>query len=311
MTLAPIVLFVYNRCLHAQRTVDALKVNALAAESDLYIYADAAKNEAALPAVAALRNYLNEITGFRSIHICLRERNLGVDENIILGVTEVIEKHGRAIVVEDDLVTSPWFLRYMNEALDFYEPYQEVASIHGYVYPIRQQLKEVFFLKGADCWGWATWKRAWDIFEPDGEKLLREIERRGLQREFNFNDTYPYVNALEDQVAGRTTCWDIRWYAAAFLKDMLTLYPGQSLVNNIGHDASGTHCGVNQAYDVVLATEPVRVVTAVKPDPEAYQAFVDFLRPLMPEAVTPPKKGWLSRSFKKLKSFLKGLNTTR
>jgi len=304
---APIILFVYNRCLHTRRTVDALKANDLARDSDLYIYADAARNEEALPSVTALRNYLNEITGFRNIYVCLREHNLGVDENVILGVSEVIEKHGRAIVMEDDLVTAPWFLQYMNDALHLYEYREEVACIHGYVYPVRQQLKEVFFLKGADCWGWATWKRGWDLFEPDGEKLLKEIERRGLQREFNFNNTFPYVNALAEQAAGRTTCWDIRWYASAFLKGKLTLYPGQSLVSNIGHDASGTHCGTNQDYDVILATAPLNVETVVQPDAQAYEAFADFFSRLLPQALPPPRKSWISRTFKKAKSFLKGL----
>lgn len=301
ITTAPIILFVYNRLSHTQQVITALKENLLSAESELYIYADAAKNADAVQAVHELRIFLTTITGFKSVHICLRETNLGVDDNTIMGVTEVITKHGKAIVLEDDLVTSPWFLKYMNEALDFYENNDEVASIHGYVYPIQQGLKEVFFIKGADCWGWATWKRAWSLFEHDGAKLLEQINARGLQKEFDFDHTYPYVKALEQQAIGNTKHWDIRWYASAFLAEKLTLYPGQSLVKNIGHDASGTHCGHSNSYDVTLSLSPLSVETEVVADQEAYRAFADFMRSLSFNSPTRPK-GIASRLFKQLKT---------
>lgn len=301
---APIILFVYNRLSHTQQVIAALKENLLSKDSELYIYSDAAKNEEALDKVNEIRAYLPSITGFKDLHICLRDQNLGVDENVILGVTEVIHKHGRAIVLEDDLVTSPWFLKYMNDALDFYENKEEVISIHGYVFPIPRKLKEVFFLKGADCWGWATWKRGWDMFEPNGKILLDKMIAHDLQKEFDFDHTAPFFKSLEDQANGKCTVWDIRWYASAFLAGKLTLYPGQSLVANIGHDATGTHCGPNTNYDVVLAQSPLSVETETVPDPEAFLAFSDFFKKLSADQ-TRPAKGILSRSFKKLKDTIK------
>ena len=300
---APIILLVYNRLSHTQRVVAALKENLLSEDSELYIYADAAKDAAATETVNLLRSYLPTITGFKNVHIRLRENNLGVDENTIQAVTEVINIHGKAIVLEDDLVTSPWFLKYMNDGLEFYEHQDQVASIHGYVYPVQQELKEVFFLKGADCWGWATWKRAWDLFEPDGAKLLKKIIAQDLQPEFDFDNTYPYFQALKEQAIGNTSHWDIRWYASAFLAEKLTLYPGKSLVTNIGHDASGTHCGHSTDYDVVLAQSAPSVETGITPDPEAYRAFADFFKQLPSANATRPK-GFLSRTVKKLKTFI-------
>ena len=299
---APIILLVYNRLSHTQKVVDALKENLLSKDSELYIYADAAKDTAAADKVNQLRSYLPGITGFKSVHIRLRENNLGVDENTIQAVTEVINIHGKAIVLEDDLLTSPWFLKYMNDGLEFYERQDRVASIHGYVYPVHQELKEVFFLKGADCWGWATWKRAWDFFEPDGAKLMDKIAAQGLQKEFDFDNTYPYFQALKDQAAGNTTHWDIRWYASAFLAEKLTLYPGKSLVTNIGHDASGTHCGHSTDYDVEMAQSAPSVETGMIPDPQAFRAFADFFKQL-PSANAIRPKGFLSRTVKKLKTF--------
>ena len=302
---APIIVFVYNRLDHAGRTINALKNNHLADQSDLFIYADAAKDDRSLPGVTAVREYLRTITGFRSIIIKLRETNLGVDDNTIAAVTEVVQEYGRVIVVEDDLVTSKWFLKFMNEALDYYEHNEQVIAINGYTFPIEKKLKEAFFLKGADCWGWATWKRGWDLFEDDGKKLLDQLTEKGLEKEFNFEHTYPYVAALEQQALGNTSHWDIRWYASAFLAGKLSLYPGQSLVYNIGHDGSGTHCGESQTYEVVLADAPINVITEVKSDPEAYQAFSEFFRQMASQNA-PQRKNWLSRSFRKMKAIFRG-----
>lgn len=304
MNYAPIILFVYNRPEHTKKVIDSLKQNMLSKESELYIYADAAKDESALTQVNAVRNYLSTIEGFNGLHIRMRESNMGVDENIISGVSEVINIHGRAIVLEDDLVTSAWFLQYMNDALNFYRDQEEVACIHAYTYPVQQGLKEVFFLKGADCWGWATWKRAWDLFEPDGRKLLDKILSKKLDSEFNFDNTYPYVQALREQAEGRTRCWDIRWYASAFVENKLTLYPGQSLVHNIGHDASGSHCEDSRDFDVVLAQSSLNIETEVVPSREAYQAFAGFFKTLNPQENI-REKSWLSKSFKSMKSLFR------
>jgi hypothetical protein len=301
---APIILFVYNRLSHTQQVITALKQNALAQDSQLYIYADAAKDVDAEQKVNELRTYLTTISGFKQVDVILRENNLGVDDNTIQAVTEVVNRHGKVIVLEDDLVTSPWFLTYMNEGLNFYENQDAVASIHGYVYPVQKELKDVFFLKGADCWGWATWRSAWDLFEPDGQKLLDKIEAQGLQKEFDFDDTYPYLEALKQQAIGNTKHWDIRWYASAFLAEKLTLYPGRSLVKNIGHDASGTHCGNSTDYDVVLADAALSVQTDTIPDPEAFRAFADFFKTLSAGNTARPK-GFLSKSFKSFKTLLR------
>jgi putative methyltransferase (TIGR04325 family) len=233
--------------------------NAEAATSDLIIFADAANTEAAEHEVAAVRRYLRCVSGFASVRIVERERNLGLANSIIAGVTEVLQQSDRLIVVEDDVVTSPFFLRYMNEALEYYKDDSRVASIHGYVYPIKQPLPESFFLRGADCWGWATWRRGWQLFNPDGRYLLSELRRRKLTPQFDFNGAYRYTKMLERQIAGTNDSWAVRWHASAFLRDKLTLYPGRSLVRNIGNDDSGTHSGRTSSFDVELSPVPIRV----------------------------------------------------
>ena len=253
VNLAPIVLFVYNRPWHTQQTVEALQKNKLASESELFIYSDEAKNDDARVSVDEVRKYIDNITGFKKITVIKRDKNWGLANSIIDGVTKIVNEYGRIIVLEDDLVTSPYFLKFMNEGLTMYENEDKVASIHGYIYPI-DNLPNTFFIKGADCWGWATWKRAWDVFEPNGQKILDELKSRGLEKGADFNNSYGLTQMLKDQIKGKNNSWAVRWYMSAFLKDMLTLYPGKSYVQNIGNDDSGTHCGVSDIFRVELST---------------------------------------------------------
>ena len=132
----------------------------------------------------------------------------------------------------------------MNNALKMYEESNNVASIHGYVYPIKN-LPETFFLRGADCWGWATWKRAWSSFEPNGKKLYNQLKVQKLEKTSNFDNSYNYSGMLKSQIAGKNNSWAIRWYYSAFLNNMITLYPGKSYIKNIGFGEEATHCSSN------------------------------------------------------------------
>jgi hypothetical protein len=200
-------------------------------------------------------------------------------KSIIEGVTEVLARYERIIVLEDDMVTSPHFLSYMNEALDRFADDERVISAHGYVYPVQETLPEAFFLRGADCWGWATWRRGWSLFNPDGQALLDELKRRSLIKAFDFNGAYGYSKMLEGQIKGTNDSWAIRWYASAFLADKLTLYPGRSLVHNIGNDSSGTHCESNSSHDTELSPSPINLTgIEAKHSKLGFSAFEHFFR---------------------------------
>jgi hypothetical protein len=280
---APIALFVYRRVDHVRRTIEALALNSESAESDLIVFSDGPKGDTAAVDVAAVREYLKSVTGFRSINIVESERNLGLARSIITGVSQVLNRRDRVIVMEDDLVTSPHFLRYMNDALSHYRDDDRVASIHGYVYPVDRPLPETFFLRGADCWGWATWRRGWSLFNPNGRELFSELQRRKLTRHFDFDGTFEYTKMLENQIAGTNDSWAVRWYASAFLREKLTLYPGRSLVQNIGNDSTGAHCETTNEYDVSLTSTPVRVGgIPVEDSRVGRNAFVEFGRRIQP-----------------------------
>lgn len=256
---APIALFVYNRRDQVRRTVEALQKNELAAESDLLVFCDGVKDAAASGAVEDVRAFVRTIDGFRSVAIIERDSNLGLAKSIISGVSKVCGEYGRVIVMEDDLVTAPTFLRFMNDALETYANDEIVGSIHGYWYPVAAELPSTFLLRGASCWGWATWSRAWRLFEPDGRKLLMELKRQNLTRAFDLDGAISYTRMLQDQIAGKIDSWAIRWHATMFLANRLQLSPGVSLVRNIGFDGSGTHCSESEAYDVALAESALRM----------------------------------------------------
>lgn len=277
--MAPIALFVYNRPDHTRRTVEALRNNLLVSESDLIIFSDGPKTIEVAEKVEEVRKYLVTITGFRSVKIYQRNENFGLAKSIINGVAEIVNKYGRIIVLEDDMVTSPYFLTYMNEALDKYANDDRVISIHGYVYPVKEILPEAFFLPGADCWGWATWQRGWALFNPDGQYLLNELHSRKLTRQFSYNGTYPLLAMLKGQIEGKNDSWAIRWFASAFLASKLTLYPSRSLVHNIGNDSSGTHCGSSNSFDVVLADKKIELENVrVEVSLQAKSAFENYFK---------------------------------
>jgi hypothetical protein len=276
VNLAPVSLFVYNRLDHTHQTIEALQKNILSDETNLFIFSDAPKNKEQADAVYEVRNYIKTIDGFKSVTIVERNSNFGLARSIIEGVTSIVNEYGRVIVLEDDLVTSPYFLQFMNDGLDLYELNEDVASIHGYVYPI-DGLPETFFMRGADCWGWATWKEKWALFEPDGTVLLDELKRKNLTKRFDFNGAYAFTQMLIDQIDGKNNSWAVRWHASAFLKNKYTLYPGKSLVLNIGHDGSGTHSGDTNSYFSEVAKLPVKIMPIpVLESEESFMAFELF-----------------------------------
>ena len=280
MTTAPVLLFVYNRPLHTRQTIEALKKNTLASESVLYIYSDAPRSDADVENVKKVREVIRATNGFKQVNIIEREHNWGLARNIIDGVTSMVNQHGRVIVLEDDLLTAPYFLQYMNDALETYRDEPRVGHIYACDYTQNEALPDTYLIKWTGSWGWATWDRAWKYFNPDGQYLLDELKRRKLTRTFDFNGTYRYTRMLQQQVEGKNNSWAIRWNASLFLNDILSLNVGKSLVRNIGFDGSGTHCGNDRLYDSVLHMQPLPVVkiSPIEESAISRQAFEQYYR---------------------------------
>lgn len=261
--LAPVLLFVYNRPEHTKQVISSLLAQAEAPYTDLIIFCDGAKNEQDKTKVEEIWNIVENIDGFKSKTIYKQSENIGLAKSIIAGVTQTLQSYTAVIVLEDDLILSPYFLRWMNDALDRYSSVEEVAHIYGCNYfQTKGGNPNGDFLCFVGSWGWGTWQRAWKKYaEWNGEKLLHEIKKRGLKRRFDFNNSYPYTRMLKRQVAGENNSWAIRWNASLFLQNKLSLTAGRSLVNNIGFDGSGTHCGQDSLYGSTLVPYPLYAET--------------------------------------------------
>lgn len=249
--LAPIILFVYNRPWHTQQTLDALAKNDLAKESILYIYADGAKENATqqdLQKIDEARGIISAFEGCKETHIVTRDKNWGLADNIIDGVTKIVNQYGKIIVLEDDILTSVGFLKYMNDALDLYQNEERVMHISGYMFPVKKELPSTFFYNTASCWGWATWAISWANFNPNSKELLEQINSQNLRKKFNVEDTYDFYGHLEANVNKQMKTWAVRWYASFFLKNGYALHPYPSLTQNIGFDGDGENCGVSDAF---------------------------------------------------------------
>jgi len=244
---APIALFVYNRAEHTRRTVEALRNNALAAESDLFIFSDAPRSPEAQSAVREVRRYIATVDGFRAVTILERSENFGLARSVTSGVTRLIEEHGRAIVLEDDLVTSPHFLEYMNAALRRYEHDEQVMQVAGYMFPVALTPREdALFLPFISSWGWATWGRAWRHFSRREDAFARILGDRATLHRFDLNGRYKYSKILRAQLRNKVDSWAVFWYVTVFTRNGLVLYPSKTLVQNLGFDGSGVNCTVSK-----------------------------------------------------------------
>ena len=253
MKLAPIVLFVYNRLVHTKKTIESLKRNNLAKDTELFIYSDGPKNEIDEKNVQDVRKYIQSVSGFKNVKIIERDKNLGLANSIISGVTEVINKYGKVIVIEDDLITSPAFLNYMNKLLDIYKNDKKVYSITGYNFPPtlmkipKDYSYDIYFSPRAGSWSWATWKDRWDKADWKIKDYNKFKKSKKMQNQFN-NGGDDMSQMLIKQAEGKIDSWAIRWCYSLFKNNGLCIYPIKSYVNNIGLDGSGIHCGKSKSY---------------------------------------------------------------
>jgi len=239
---APIALFVYRRPEHTRRAVEALKANEESKRSPLFIFSDGAASPAYEPAVQEVRDYIQGIDGFASVTLVERERNLGLANSIVAGVTQLCDQSGRVIVVEDDLIVTPGFLDYMNTALDRYADEERVMQIAGHMFPVDMSDvgRDAVFLPITTSWGWGTWARSWRHMKRGRESYDWIVASNDRRHKFDANGSFPYLAMLRDNVDGKISSWAIEWYASVFRMQGMTLFPVRTLVSNTG-DEKATH----------------------------------------------------------------------
>ncbi|MFH1457240.1 MAG: glycosyltransferase [Patescibacteria group bacterium] len=280
--LAPIVLFTYNRPHHLKKTIAALKQNKLSKYSELFIFSDGPKNNNIDENIKEVREYLDKIVGFKKVIIIKREKNCGLANNIINGVTHIINKYGKVIVMEDDLITAPNFLKYMNKALDFYKNNKNIFSITGLNFPIEipnDYAYEVYFSYRCSSWGWGTWKDRWNKVDWEVKDFNEFVKDKNAQKLFNRGGE-DLSNMLKLQMSNKIDSWAIRWSYAHHKNSTYCVYPVISKILNIGMDKSGTHCRASSKFEVDLdkSDNNVKLTNHVQTDERIIKNFQAFFK---------------------------------
>ena len=254
MSHAPIVLFVFNRPEHTEKTLDSLRGNVLAAESELFVFCDGPRNESDQANVEAVRTLVDKLEGFKKITVVKKAANQGLAGSVIAGVSQVVKSFGKVIVVEDDLQFSPYFLTYMNECLVRYESDPMVYSIGGWSPPIDppSTYQGESYLSYRCCtWGWASWSDRWDRVDWNIKDFPVFIKDEARVSEFNRGgDDMSAI--LKLQMDGKISSWGIRWDYAHFVNQAYCFRPVNSIVGNTGNDGTGVHCGATDKFDVII-----------------------------------------------------------
>lgn len=239
----PIVLFVYNRIEHTEKTIQSLLKNPLSINSELFVFSDGPKNNEDIKLVKTLRSYLSKIEGFKSVKIIESKINQGLGTSLISGITKVLKKNKAVIILEDDIVVNHNFLSFMNYSLNFYLDKKDVFHISGYIYPINTKNinEDYFFLKNTTCWGWGTWADRWRFFKKDIEYFKKFLNEEKLKKEFNLNNSYNFYDQIILNDKKEINSWAVFWYASVFKNNGLCLHPKYSFTQNIGTDNSGTN----------------------------------------------------------------------
>lgn len=244
---APIVVFAYNRKEKLKRCLATIEKCKESKYSDIYIFCDGCKSVSDADAVNQVQEFALNYSKqdcFKKVVVRIQEENRGLARSVIDGVTEIVNEYGKVIVVEDDLLVSQMFLRFINEGLDYYKDDKRIGSISAFTYPLKSLKnynKDSYAILKAECWGWATWADRWNNAIWENTDFIEYLEDHKLR--WRFEKLEAGIDRLMYlQFKGGIDSWAVRWVYYLFCEGRLTVYPAKSLVNNDGFDGSGTHC---------------------------------------------------------------------
>lgn len=292
MNLAPVLIFAYNRFEHLQKTIESLSKNYLANQSEIFIYSDGEKTSKDHQKIKEIRTYLKNLQGFKKINLIFRPENLGLANSIIKGVSEIITIHKKVIVLEDDMISTPDFLNFMNDALLFYETEKKIFTISGYNFPIKipqNYQKDVFITQRASSWGWATWEDRWQKADWQVNDYQSFIKNKKEKKAFKAIGE-DLVIMLKKQQKGIVNSWAIRWIYTHFKHNAFCLYPIHSKIQNIGTDNTGTHTPDTTKFEVMFEEKKYEFTPKIEENKEIKKNMCLFFKP---------------HFFKKITNFLK------
>jgi len=253
--IAPICLFAWKRPHETQETIRRLQANYLAPDSELFIFVDGPKKAADKPEIEKVTDFAQTVSGFKKVTLKISTKNKGLSRSIIEGVSEILKRFGKVVVMEDDLLSSPNFLNYMNAALRHYKDNRKVFSVSGHSFDIHfpkdYHFDHYFSVRGSS-WGWATWVDRWKTVDWEVSDYKQFISSWKKRRSFNRGGS-DLSGMLRKQIEGKINSWAIRWCYQQWKNDQLTVYPRISKIKNIGFGAGATHTsGKTEEHEIQL-----------------------------------------------------------
>lgn len=312
ITYTPIIVSVYDRLDHLKRCIEALLANDLASESLLYIVSDAPHREDHRPVIERVREYAASIIGFKEVHLLFRKMNLGAHESIKAAIEEVLLTHESFVFLEDDIVVSKDFLRYMNEGLKFYENEEKVFAICGFSLPFRLPTnydKDVYFYPCNSPWGFATWRDRWVRVDLDYCDRYTILKKSPVKYKAFASIGFYIKGILQADSSKKIAAMDLRVYYHMFQHNMCSVFPVISKTQNWGFDGSGEHCNTKKAWwakpKLDTRNQPTQFIpfdgynTEILKNHRAFQDKINggFLAKYL-------KYTWVYRLYKKLKTKL-------
>lgn len=313
--LSPVVVFAYNRPYHTKQLLDSLALNEESSKTDLFLICDGPKNNASPEQQRQIKEVADIAQSekrFGKTITINRDSNYGLASSIMDGVTMILEKHETVIVLEDDLVVSPYFLHYMNDSLIRYQCNERVGQIGACnIFACGEKFPQSFFIPIPDCLGWATWKNRWINFEPDAAKLLESLKQGNLIHKFNVYGSYDMLGMLKNQINGQGTSWAVRWTAVCVINNWLTLYPNPSFTNHIeSYNSTNFNLSILpplcKIKPVLETVEVIEIPSVIKAMRRGYSGNGDFYGNLK-YSITQQVNNYIFYKWQKLKTLLKRL----
>ncbi|MGK0446284.1 MAG: hypothetical protein ACJA2M_000052 [Polaribacter sp.] len=287
--LAPIIFFAYNRPWHTEKTLNALAQNDLADQSTLYIYVDGPKENATIEQIEQIkkvREVVQKKKWCKNVYVIIAEKNITCRKSIIDGISKVLSDHNSIIVIEDDILTSPHFLKYMNNSLRYYESRKSVFSISAHCPPPDKVIipddyqYDVYVSPRIFNWGWGTWVDRWNQVNWD-KSFIPKFAQENYQIQAFHRGGEDLTRMLLEEYEGKTDVWDVQFSFAHFTNYAVSIVPCISYVKNIGLDGTGTHCGIviNDSTDISKAKKDPKFLEVLYLDSRIMNGIYSYFYP--------------------------------
>lgn len=253
----PVLLVIFKRKDLSLKVVSAIRE---VKPSKLYIAGDAPRDyiSGEIDDVKETRDaVLNAIDWPCEIKTLFRDRNLGCGLGVKTAIDWLFNNEEYGIILEDDCIADKTFFSFIAEMLHRYQNDSRIGMIAG-TNPISPKYKSPYsyiFSNFKSCWGWATWKRAWNNMDfemnwrhtPMKKSIIDNMGLRGSSRKH-------WIFELREIDTGHVSAWDWQWYFSLAAQNQLCIYPAKNLISNIGNDSNATH---TSASKITFITEPL------------------------------------------------------